>query len=164
MIKNISELEDYFIGFARQLSSLLHTDAKPRWHPYKDSFGGNNIIYPCAIWIPPAIGIDDKLSNNEQDVASIEIWFLKDVKREDFEARKDAVQLCDEIACDFLSRMKKEYTVSSTQPFRYWDKNKTQRTAIGPIGSNNAYGVALSIVLSYPNILKYDSTKWDSLL
>jgi hypothetical protein len=162
-IGNADDLMEYFITLASEHNLLLSTDENPHFYEYKDSYKGNNLNYPCVIWLPPTIQTLDNNTDNEHEIYNFEMWILQSTSREDFEGRRAAIALCDQIGFDFSTRLKydsKNILPPSDRPFLYFNASGLKRDAIGPMSADNAYGVSLSGILGNPRRLNYDDSKW----
>ncbi len=140
---SLSEFKKYFEKLSRQHLDIRHTDSTKRFFglPNRDVLTKlekvEGII--CVLETPEFQYFDNQADNFMKDKTAA-FSILKMVTVDDFEAQDNAVDLCERIAHDFVTVMKRDNRDYDEQKFGYLNLNTFSAFKVGPV-FGSFYGV-----------------------
>lgn len=142
---SLKEYSSYFEKLCRQHLLIKHSDKDPRFFRMRGRdvltklHKATNII--CVLETPEFNYEDNKADNYMKDKTGA-FAILKQCKMDDFSAQDEAVDICETIAHDFITIMRRDNRDYDNQKFGYLPLNNISGFKVGPV-YDNFYGIRM---------------------
>jgi len=161
-ILTYTQWSDYLKQIATDLTALSHTAGEPHYYEFDSAYAGTQLNAPALIGIPPSGRISDAKSDDPHLDFTGEFLVVTPCKMEDFAGQLAAYDTCLDIGWDIITKLVKDNRdFAAGKAIYFLDPNTITHSPVGPVFSDNHFGIHFIIPFANPRPLNYNAAKWN---